>query len=240
VSTIFLTDASSFPTIKVVNHNKELLINLSQTGSTHIRAKSRFKDSEQDRDASLVSYQDYIKSPEWIDMKDRSKKFWGSACLVCGSNGPIDRHHLFYRDDLTKTHPSEIIPLCSACHEAAHEGEDNKNGQPSDKDALKSLVNKLFFSVVRRRNLPTSMIAKAHQAFWPIFNRYVKALFTLVPLVPIRVTTKTTKKKTSKAKARRQRRGKAKKNFSTEMISGGIHSWSVYKQQDRSKRYASL
>lgn len=142
------------------------LFNLSNTGSTHIKPQSVHTPTG----TVMTEYEEYLKSNHWHELKVKSVVLWGSKCLVCASEMHIERHHIFYRDNLCDGKPSEIIPLCSACHEAAHIDGSNKNGQPSDREALKRLIDRLFYQIVRVRGLLTERIRLSHGAFWKRFD----------------------------------------------------------------------
>ena len=142
------------------------LFNLSQTGSTHIKPQSTHTAVG----TVMTEYEEYLRSNHWRELKAKSAVLWGSKCLVCGDVMRIERHHVFYRENLCDGKPSEVIPLCHVCHDAAHVNGANKNGQPKDREALKRLVDRLFYQIVRYRKLSTERIRLSHETFWKTFD----------------------------------------------------------------------
>jgi hypothetical protein len=73
-------------------------------------------------EASVIlsaEYRAYIASDEWRDVKRRyrSSKL-PQKCHVCGSL-PVDLHHKSYKR-FGNERLNDLLPLCRACHEAAH------------------------------------------------------------------------------------------------------------------------
>ena len=199
--------------------SSQALINLANNGSTHLK---QTVESVKDESKPLIPYSEYINSPAWIGLRIQSSHIWGNNCLACGTNHHIDRHHLFYRERIEEGHPSEIIPLCRACHEVAHTDDENKNSRPHSLEGLRGIVNKLFHKIVRVRGLPTKRLNRSHKVFWKIFERYTKPLFTQGEVKVKNV--KTTYKlrpgydKQKKNKGRRGRRGKWKRFTPDEIV----------------------
>ena len=152
----------------------QALLNLKNNGSTHVRQAAQPLTED---DKPLIPYNEYINSGEWAELRILSAHVWGSTCLVCQSKNEIERHHLFYRHRIEKASPYEILPICRACHEAAHTEGDNKNAQPLSREGLDSIVARLFHRIVRTRGLPASTIDLAHKAFWKHFYKHAKSLF---------------------------------------------------------------
>lgn len=225
-------------------HNQEAQVNFSKNGSTHIKQAPSKGISGDDREP--ISYKAYIDSPAWIEMRLKSSHIWGNDCLCCKSNKNIERHHIFYRKHIEEASPSEIIPLCRACHEAAHLDGDNKNGHPSDIDALKSILNRLFYKIVRSRNLSTSLIGKSHRAFWKVFGKYKKALFSKKKVRIQNVKTVYTQEDREKIFGKRKKKTKRKHGFfradgGESEKKGGINTWACYGDKSaHSKKWATI
>lgn len=183
--------------------DKDAKLNLSRNGSTHLRGTQSEVPDDVETD-----YKDYINSIEWVELKSKSNTLWGCKCLVCQSGGKIDRHHVFYRKNLLKSHQSEIIPLCEKCHSAAHEEGDNKNQQPLTFDALQRLVAKLFHCVVRRRGLPTPFISQSSKRFWAKFMPHKTQLFDKKELKIVNVKTVYTQKERDRIFGKKKKKRK--------------------------------
>lgn len=167
MSTLWLTTKIKMVTVCGMSLNSQALSNLGKTGSTHVKPSVITSDKL----ARDTSYEGYMRSEEWASLKKESAIWWGDKCLVCTSEKNVERHHLFYREDLYEGRSAEIVPLCTVCHEAAHVDGANKNGKPTTKDDLKSIVNRLFYTIVRQRKLATHVISQAHTRFWRRFPR---------------------------------------------------------------------
>lgn len=201
--------------------DSQALFNLSKNGSTHIK---QTVEVNTEVEKPLVPYADYINSAEWAELKTKSLHVWGKECLVCRDRHSVDRHHLFYRDRIEEGHPAEIIPLCRKCHDAAHANGENKNSKPAAEEGLVNIINRLFYQIVRVRNLPTSTIGASTRHFWRVFRKYTKAVFH-DPERKIKIkNVKTTYKlrpgydKQKKNKGRRRRKGKWKKFTPDEVV----------------------
>ena len=62
-----------------------------------------------------MSYQDFIKSPEWRVQRQRIIER-DSVCQNCGANKQLQVHHLVYTKDLTKVPDDKLVTLCKTCH----------------------------------------------------------------------------------------------------------------------------
>jgi predicted HNH restriction endonuclease len=66
-----------------------------------------------------MSYADYLASPQWQARREMTIAAYGNRCALCYAEGPIDVHHRTY-DRLGHELPSDLVALCSTCHEAYH------------------------------------------------------------------------------------------------------------------------
>lgn len=117
------------------------------------------------------SYEEYLESPHWQQLKVKSARIWGNNCLICNCDGIIHRHHLFYREKWEYSLPTEIIPLCGACHEATHEDGANKNPPPSSDEDLTNLVIRMVRQIDNKRKLgKPNIVSDFLTCFWSIYN----------------------------------------------------------------------
>lgn len=66
-----------------------------------------------------IPYRDYIKSPEWADVKARYQKSrLPKKCMACGSKN-YDLHHRTYKR-LGKEWLTDLVPLCREHHDQTH------------------------------------------------------------------------------------------------------------------------
>ena len=65
-------------------------------------------------------YDAYLSSPEWAAKRQQCYQFHGTTCLDCGTNYATDIHHRHYETLGDENPETDIVPLCSGCHEARH------------------------------------------------------------------------------------------------------------------------
>lgn len=80
----------------------------------HIHAKIKMTKEE---------YYDALKSPQWIEKRNRIKKRDGYTCVKCKSKKELHVHHTYYlRDKMPWQVPDDcLITLCKICHKKEHE-----------------------------------------------------------------------------------------------------------------------
>jgi 5-methylcytosine-specific restriction endonuclease McrA len=66
-----------------------------------------------------MDYQEYLKSREWEVKRQAVLMWWGYKCALCGSTEKIQVHHNTYAR-LEKELFTDLIPLCSDCHDRHH------------------------------------------------------------------------------------------------------------------------
>ena len=59
---------------------------------------------------------EYMRSPEWKEIKDSLFKLKDYKCEVCGSTSHLAAHHVDY-DCLFREQPRDLIVLCRKCHQ---------------------------------------------------------------------------------------------------------------------------
>lgn len=69
-------------------------------------------------------YYEALKSPQWVDKRERIKKRDGYTCTKCGCKDKLQVHHTYYlRDKMPWQVPDDcLITLCRSCHKKEHEG----------------------------------------------------------------------------------------------------------------------
>ena len=67
------------------------------------------------------SYQDYLRSEHWANLKRRYRHSkLEKCCFVCGATDrPIEFHHRTYKR-IGAEWLQDIVPLCRGCHELTH------------------------------------------------------------------------------------------------------------------------
>lgn len=73
-------------------------------------------------DRKRQSYEAYLNSDHWRELRQKAFKIYGKRCLLCEST-EVHGHHLVYRN-LTDVHPAEVVPLCQKHHSLVHDIED--------------------------------------------------------------------------------------------------------------------
>lgn len=88
-----------------------------------------------------MNYYEYIQSLEWKQKSDEIKERRGYKCQLCGVSGSVARlnaHHNTYAR-LGHELDSDLIVLCSGCHEIFH-----KNGKVEPTRRIKLHESKVF------------------------------------------------------------------------------------------------
>lgn len=65
-------------------------------------------------------YQEYLRSEHWKGVKAQFKKRGIHKCYVCETKWPLELHHISYAR-LYREKRSDLIYLCAACHQEAHD-----------------------------------------------------------------------------------------------------------------------
>ena len=66
------------------------------------------------------SYEKYIQSKEWKNLRNKIIKRDGGKCFLCDKTEKLEVHHLFYEKDLFKTKPYQCVTLCKKHHKKLH------------------------------------------------------------------------------------------------------------------------
>lgn len=66
------------------------------------------------------AHQEFMKSPEWENIKKKLFKLRGKKCEICGSKKHIQVHHLTYKRFGGKERPEDLQILCGKHHMKVH------------------------------------------------------------------------------------------------------------------------
>jgi 5-methylcytosine-specific restriction endonuclease McrA len=66
-----------------------------------------------------MTYADYLRSPRWQARREWAIAAAGGRCMLCYAVAALDVHHRTY-ERLGHELPTDLVALCSACHEAYH------------------------------------------------------------------------------------------------------------------------
>jgi hypothetical protein len=75
-------------------------------------------------DLAGLDYADYLRTPEWQDIRALALRHYGASCVLCGTTDGLQVHHRRYPERGTET-VDDLIVLCDDCH-AHHHGKDGK------------------------------------------------------------------------------------------------------------------
>lgn len=70
-------------------------------------------------DAWWATYDAYLKSPEWIELRRQVLDRAGGRCERCGQERATQVHHLTYRR-VGAEWPQDLQAICNGCHEHHH------------------------------------------------------------------------------------------------------------------------
>lgn len=62
------------------------------------------------------SYQEYLKSASWRDLRDEVLARDFRTCIDCGTSA-AEVHHRHYPEHVDQTCVDDLVSLCSACHD---------------------------------------------------------------------------------------------------------------------------
>jgi hypothetical protein len=66
-----------------------------------------------------LPYDEYLQSPEWKARAHAAKQRYLGRCALDATHPADDAHHRTY-DRRGREHPTDIVPLCRACHDKFH------------------------------------------------------------------------------------------------------------------------
>jgi hypothetical protein len=80
-----------------------------------------------------LPYRDYLKTPWWGFVHDRTIKRARGLCELCGQHAAREAHHTTY-ERIGQEQPEDTVALCRRCHQHIT---DNGLGQLSRRDLLR-------------------------------------------------------------------------------------------------------
>lgn len=66
------------------------------------------------------TYQDYLASPEWDELRRRCYRRAGHRCENCRLETKLDAHHTIYRQPISLGVVEDLLALCRFCHDQWH------------------------------------------------------------------------------------------------------------------------
>lgn len=73
---------------------------------------------------SMEEYQNYLKSPQWKEIRERVMRRDGYVCQYCGAEKATSVHHWRY-DNIFAPRMAELTSLCWPCHKSLHPKKDD-------------------------------------------------------------------------------------------------------------------
>ncbi len=69
------------------------------------------------------TYEEYLQSPDWHELKMASFRRYGMKCVNCLTKNrhKLQSHHLIYKEDRRAVLPEMVVPLCDYCHKKFHD-----------------------------------------------------------------------------------------------------------------------
>lgn len=68
-----------------------------------------------------MSYDQYLRSPEWKELRQKRIQRDNYQCVICGSAKNLDVHHISYIHMGESGEIDDLITLCRSCHQKIHE-----------------------------------------------------------------------------------------------------------------------
>ena len=84
------------------------------------RGKGKKRKKRVVREKTTGDYQSYIRSAEWLRIRELKFHYAGRKCERCGSARELQVHHKTYAR-LGNEYLADLEVLCGACHERHHE-----------------------------------------------------------------------------------------------------------------------
>ncbi len=63
-----------------------------------------------------ITYNEYLQTDHWRDVRAAAIWFAGDRCQLCGGHNRLEVHHNNY-DCLGNERPEDLVVLCQKCHE---------------------------------------------------------------------------------------------------------------------------
>lgn len=65
-------------------------------------------------------YKEYMKSDEWIKKSFERMKIDDFQCVLCGSVGDLEVHHISYKRLTNEDVYQDLVTVCPRCHVLLH------------------------------------------------------------------------------------------------------------------------
>lgn len=81
-----------------------------------------FEDTSVMASRKELQYQhrQYLKSPEWHDLREQVLERDGWKCVICEFDGRLDGHHVRYPENPYECPGYFVVALCRECHDEVH------------------------------------------------------------------------------------------------------------------------
>jgi hypothetical protein len=119
--------ASSFSCI-VCGLTLRPMLELSETTIESVRKSGftcAFCEKAFTGDSFTGTYENYLKSTIWRDLRAAAIERAGGRCQICNSDLLLQVHHRKYPSSLGWEHPEDLTVLCRRCHDLFHNVRNN-------------------------------------------------------------------------------------------------------------------
>ena len=97
-------------------------------------------------------YREFLRSPQWRELKNNAIKRNGNRCRVCNSDRKLEVHHRYYPKTMGTETLDALTTLCRSCHSQFH----GKSGpEPTDPPAIQSPPDQSVRPPIAGRTPPT-------------------------------------------------------------------------------------
>jgi len=95
----------------------------------------------------LSNYKEYLKTKEWIEIRNRIYKRDNNKCVICDSKLNLNCHHISY-ENIYNEKDEDLITLCNICHNNEH----NKiNAMELSVNDYYKLINNYYWNNLKKQ-----------------------------------------------------------------------------------------
>ena len=87
--------------------------------SEFLTLQNQFDEFER-LDEFTGDYKAYLRSPEWLHLRELALKRDGYTCRLCGTGINLRVHHINYEHIGTELEFDDVVTLCNECHSKVH------------------------------------------------------------------------------------------------------------------------